>query len=139
MLISAWDVLSTQIIMIYFQESRISTESQKTTIAEDEDSFWEIQDKISDFSTMVLETEGGSDNDNFYSSEVADEPLKYPEKNELLQVIETLERFFLFQEKGPQSNLTLVTLKVKLMSTLLRGRSKHSLGIFQKRKKCFRQ
>ena len=49
---------------------------------------------------MLLETEGVSDDDDYYSSEVADEPLKCPEKNELLQVIETLQRFSLFLDKG---------------------------------------
>ena len=46
MLISAWDVLSTQIIMIYFQESRISTKSQNAPTGEDEDPFREVQDAI---------------------------------------------------------------------------------------------
>ena len=48
----------------------------------------------------LLETEGVSDDDDDYSSEVADEPKKYPDKNELLQVIKTLQRFSLFIDKG---------------------------------------
>ena len=47
----------------------------------------------------LLETEGASDDDD-YSGEVAGEPVKCPEKNELLQVIETLQRFSLFLDKG---------------------------------------
>ena len=47
-----------------------------------------------------LEAEGVSDDDDYYSSEVADEPVKCPDKNELLQVIETLQRFSLFLDKG---------------------------------------
>ena len=38
--------------------------------------------------------------DHYYSSEVADKPVKYSDKDELLQVIETLERFSLFLDKG---------------------------------------
>ena len=48
----------------------------------------------------LLETEGISDDDDHYSGEVADEPVKCPDKNELLQVIETLQRFSLFLDKG---------------------------------------
>ena len=48
----------------------------------------------------LFEAEGVSDNDDDYSGEVADEPVKCPDKNELLQVIETLQRFSLFLDKG---------------------------------------
>ena len=47
----------------------------------------------------LLEMEDVSDDDD-YSGEVADEPVKCPDKNELLQVIETLQRFSLFLDKG---------------------------------------
>ena len=40
------------------------------------------------------------DGDDDYSDEVADEPVKCPDKNELLQVIETLQRFSLFLGKA---------------------------------------
>ena len=36
----------------------------------------------------------------YYSVEVADEPVKCPDKNKLFQVIETLQRFSLFLDKG---------------------------------------
>ena len=42
----------------------------------------------------LLETESVSDDDEF-SGEVADEPVKCSDKNELLQVMETLQRFSL--------------------------------------------
>ena len=45
----------------------------------------------------LLKTEGVSDD---YSGEVADEPVKCPDKNELLQIIEILQRFSLFLDKG---------------------------------------
>ena len=46
MLVSAWDALSTQTILYYFQKSGISTESQETAIAEDDDPFRQLQDEI---------------------------------------------------------------------------------------------
>ena len=133
---SAWDALSTQMIVNYFLKSGISTESQETAIAEDDDPFRELQDDIDDLCSVqsdlveedfdattfvdvdaeviavqpppsdaeivaeLLETEGVSDDDDDYSSEVADEPVKCPDKNELLQVIETLQGFSLFLDKG---------------------------------------
>ena len=48
----------------------------------------------------LLEMEGVSGDDDDYSGEVTDEPVKCPDKNELLQVIETLQRFSLFLDKG---------------------------------------
>ena len=36
----------------------------------------------------------------YYSVEVADEPVKCPDKNKPFQVIETLQRFSLFLDKG---------------------------------------
>ena len=48
----------------------------------------------------LLETESVSDDDDYYSSEVADEPVKCPNKNELLKVIKTLQRFSLILDKG---------------------------------------
>ena len=47
----------------------------------------------------LLEMEDVSDDDDF-SGEVADEPVKCSDKNELLQVMETLQRFSLFLYKG---------------------------------------
>ena len=44
--------------------------------------------------------EGISDDDDDYSSEVADEPVQCPDKNELLQVIETLRRVSVFLGNG---------------------------------------
>ena len=81
---------------------------------------------------QLLETEGVSDDDDDdYSGEVADELVNCPDKNELLQVIETLQRFSLFLDKGTQPNLTLVALKIKSISTLLRRRrSKRPLRTF---------
>ena len=81
----------------------------------------------------LLETEGVSedDDDYYYSGEVADKPVKCLDKNELLQVIETLQRFFLFLDKEDTIQSYLVALKVKSICTLLRRRrSKRPLGNF---------
>ena len=136
MSVSDWDALLTQTIVNCFWESGISTESQKTAIAEDDDPFRELRDEIDDLRSVqpnlieedfdattfadvdakvmamqpppsdaeivaeLLETEGVSDDDYYFSGEVADEPVKCPDKNELLQVIETLQRFSLLLDKG---------------------------------------
>ena len=137
MSVSAWDALSTETIVNCFRKPGISTESQETAIAQDDNPFRELQDEIDDFRSVqpdlieedfdattfadvdaeviavqpppsdaeivaeLLETEGVSDNDDHdYSGEVADEPIKCPDKNELLQVIGTLQRFSLFLDKG---------------------------------------
>ena len=49
-----------------------------------------------------METEGVSDYYYYYyySSKVADKPVKCPDKNELLQVIETLQNFSLSLDKS---------------------------------------
>ena len=46
---------------------------------------------------VLLQTKGVSDDDYDYSSEVADEPVKCPDKNELMQVV---KKFSLFIDKG---------------------------------------
>ena len=52
MLVSAWDALSTQTIVNCFRKSGISTESQETVIAEDDDPFRELQDEIDDLRSV---------------------------------------------------------------------------------------
>ena len=136
MLVSPWDALSTQTIVNCFWKSGISTESQETAIAKDDDPLRELQDEIDDLRSVqpnlieedfdvttfadvdakviavqpppsdtenvaeLLETESISDDDYYYSGKVADKPVKCPDKNELLQVTETLQRFSLFLDKG---------------------------------------
>ena len=104
-------------------------------MAEDDDPFRELQDKIEDLRSVqpnlteenfdvttfvdvdaqakalqpptsdrgivaeLLEKECVSDNDDDYSSEEADEPVKCPDKNKLLQVIKALQSFSLSLEK----------------------------------------
>ena len=95
MLVSAWDALSTQTMANCFRKPGISTESQETAIVEE---VIAVQPPPSDAEIVaeLLETEDVSDDDDHYSHEVADEPVKCPDKNELLQVIEILQRFYYF-------------------------------------------
>ena len=51
MLVSAWDALSTQTIMNCFRKSGISTESQETSIAEDDDPYLNYKTKLT---TLLL-------------------------------------------------------------------------------------
>ena len=84
---------------------------------EDDDPFRELQDDIeADFdATTFADVDAEvialrpppsdaddwcSDDDDDYSDEVADEPVKCPDKNKLLQVIKTLHKFSLFLDKG---------------------------------------
>ena len=48
----------------------------------------------------LLKMESVGDDNDYYFGEVADEPVKCPDKNGLLQVIKTLQRFSLFLDKG---------------------------------------
>ena len=52
MLVLAWYALLTQTIVNCFQKSGISTKSQVTAIAEDDDPFWELQDEIDDLRSV---------------------------------------------------------------------------------------
>ena len=54
MLVSACDALSTQAIVSCFRKSGISTESQETAIAEDDDPFRELQDEIDNLRSVRL-------------------------------------------------------------------------------------
>ena len=54
MLVSAWDALSTQTIVNCFRKSGISTESQETAIAEDDDPF-RVPFRIDDLSSVQLD------------------------------------------------------------------------------------
>ena len=52
MLASGWDALPTKTIDNCFQKSGISTKSQETTIAEDDDLFQALQDEIDDLRSV---------------------------------------------------------------------------------------
>ena len=82
------------------QPNLIEEEFDATTFVDVDAEVITVQSPPSDAEIVaeLLETDGISD-DNDYSGEISDEPVKYPDKNELLQVIKTLQRF-LFLDKG---------------------------------------
>ena len=84
------------------QPNLIEQEFSATTVFHVDVEVIAVQPPTSDAEIVaeLLETEGVSDDDDDYSGEVADEPVKYPDKNDLLQVIETFQRFSLFLDKG---------------------------------------
>ena len=84
------------------QPNLIEEDFDATTFADVDAEVIAVQPPPSDaeIATELLETEGVSDDDDDYTREVADKPVKCPDKNELLQVIETLQRFPLFLDKG---------------------------------------
>ena len=84
------------------QPNLIEEDFDDTTFADVDAEVIAVQHPPSDaeIAAELLETEGVSDDDDDYTREVADKPVKCPDKNELLQVIETLQRFPLFLDKG---------------------------------------
>ena len=91
------------------QLNLMEEEFDATTFADVDAEVIAVQPPPSDAEIVaeLLETEGVSDDDDDDdddndddSGEAADEPVKCPDKNELLQVIETLQRFSLFLGKA---------------------------------------
>ena len=78
------------------QPNLIEKDFDATTFANVDARVIAVQPQSSDAETVaeLLEAECVSDDDDDYSGEVADEPVKFPDKNELLEVIKTLQRFF---------------------------------------------
>ena len=113
------------------QRNLIEEDFDATTFTDIDTEVTGVQPPPSDAEIVaeLLETEDVSDDDENYSGDVADEPVKCPDKNELSQVIEALQMFSYFETWGTQSNVTLVAQKVKSISTCIR-RSKHPLGTF---------
>ena len=86
----------------------------------------------------LLEREGASD-DDYYSGEVAGEPVKCPDKNELFQVIETLQRFSLFLDKGGtiQSYASRIESQVDQHFAKKKKKKQASIRDFLNKKKMF--
>ena len=82
------------------QRNLIKEDFDATTFAEVNAKIIAVQPPPSDAKIVaeLLETEGVSDY-YYYSSKVADKPVKCSDKNELLQVIETLQIFSLSLDK----------------------------------------
>ena len=83
------------------QPNLFKEEFDATTFAEVDSEVIAVQPPPSDveIAAELLETEGVSGNGVDYSGEVDDERVKCPDKNELLQVIETMQRVSLFLDK----------------------------------------
>ena len=86
----------------------------------------------------LLETEGISDDDDDYSGEVADEPVKCPDKNNLLQVIETLQRFSLFLDKGDTIRSYTSRIESQVDQHFAKKKKQASIRYFLNRNKCFK-
>ena len=78
----------------------------------------------------LLETKGVSDNDDNYPGEIIDEPVKCLDKNDLLQVLQTLKRFSLLLDKDDTIQSYASRIESQVNITLLRRRSKRPLGTF---------
>ena len=78
----------------------------------------------------LLETKGVSDNDDNYPGEIVDEPVKCLDKNDLLQVLQTLQRFSLLLDKDDTIQSYASRIESQVNITLLRRRSKRPLGTF---------
>ena len=92
------------------QRNLIEEDFDATTFTDIDTEVTGVQPPPSDTEIVaeLLETEDVSDDDENYSGDVADEPVKCPDKNELSQVIEALQMFSYFETWGTQSNVTLV-------------------------------
>ena len=78
----------------------------------------------------LLETKGVSDNDDNYPGEIVDEPVKCLDKNDLLQVLQTLQRFSLLLDKDDTIQSYASRIESQVNITLLRRRSNRPLGTF---------
>ena len=78
----------------------------------------------------LLERDGFSNNDDYYFGEDGDEPVKCPDKNELLQVLETLQRFSLFLDKWDTIQSNASRIESQADQLFAKRRSKHALGTF---------
>ena len=83
------------------QSNLIEEDFDATTFANVDAQVIAVQPPPSDAEIVaeLLVMEGVSGDDDSCSSEVSNDPVKYPDKNELLQVRETLQRFSLFLVK----------------------------------------
>ena len=78
----------------------------------------------------LLEAEGVSDDDDYYSGEIVEEPIKCSDKTELLQVMETLQRFSLFLDKGDTIQAYASRIESQVNQHFVRRRSKRPLWTF---------
>ena len=128
MLVAGWDAVMTKTVVNYFRKSKISSESQRAVLAEDNVPFKElkkeflfepvlvsenmdeasftavdaevpVQPPLSDAEIAAEPLETESvSNDNDDGIETEDEPVYCPDRKELLQIIETMQNSPCFQK-----------------------------------------
>ena len=128
MLVAGWDAVMTKTVVNYFRKSKISSESQRAVLAEDNVPFKElkkeflfepvlvsenmdeafftavdaevpVQPPLSDAEIAAEPLETESvSNDNDDAIETEDEPVYCPDRKELLQIIETMQNSPCFQK-----------------------------------------
>ena len=128
MLVAGWDAVMTKTVVNYFRKSKISSESQRAVLAEDNVPFKElkkeflfapvlvsenmdeasftavdaevpVQPPLSDAEIAAEPLETESvSNDNDDVIETEDEPVYCPDRKELLQIIETMQNSPCFQK-----------------------------------------
>ena len=128
MLVAGWDAVMTKTVVNYFRKSKISSESQRAVLAEDNVPFKElkkeflfepvlvsenmdeasftavdaevpVQPPLSDAEIAAEPLETESvSNDNDDVIETEDEPVYCPNRKELLQIIETMQNSPCFQK-----------------------------------------
>ena len=135
MLVAVWDAVKTKTVAHCSRKSKILSESQRGTIAEEDDLFKELEEAIENIRPIepdfvsenmdaasftdvdaevltvqplsseaenivkLLEAEDVS-NDNDDAIETETGPVYYPERKELLEIIETVQKFSLFSKDG---------------------------------------
>ena len=126
--------------MTMVQLNLIEEDFDATTFADVDAEVIAVQPPPSDAEIVaeLLEMEAVSDDDD-YSSKVADEPVKCPDKNGLWQAIETWQRFSLFLDKGDtiQSYASRIESQVDQHSAK-KKKKEASIRDFLN-KKCFKQ
>ena len=112
---------------------KIEEDFDTTTFADFDAEVIAVQPPPSDAEIVaeLLETKGVSDNDDNYPGEIVDEPVKCLDKNDLLQVLQTLQRFSLLLDKDDTIQSYASRIESQVNITLLRRRrSKRPLGTF---------
>ena len=129
--------------LCFVQPNLIEKDFDITTSANVDAGILAVQPPPSDAEIIaeLLEMEGVSDDYYYYyySHKVADEQVKCPDKNELLQVIKTLQRFSLFLDKGDTIPSYASHIEIQVNQHFAKKKKKlESIRDFLN-KKCFKQ
>ena len=122
------------------QPNLIEEDFDATTFADVDGEVIAVQPSPSDAEIVaeLLVGEGISDDDDYYSGEVADEPVKCPDKSELLQVIEILQRFSLFVDKGDTIQSYASRIESQVDQHFAKKKKQASIGDFLNKKEMFK-